>query len=194
MIFAERISTIRFSEMSEYCRLMVYIFQLLAILEVVHAVTGLVRANPMTTIVQVFGRLQVLLIHHYITPSARESFGNLPMVLAWSSVEIVRYLYLGLNVVGLAPYWLLWLRYSLFYVLYPVGVYGEMKVLYDSLALLDKTQFLSIDMPNVWNISFSFANYIRFFLWVLYIPGLYSQYMYMIKQRQNVLSKVKKGE
>ena len=170
-------------------QVMLYTFQLLALMEVIHAILEIVRTSPLTTFIQFFGRFQVLVIHHYIVPEARDSFGNVFMVLAWSSVEIVRYLFLALNVIGVAPYPLLWLRYSLFYVLYPIGVYGEMKVIYDSLERIEAENFLSLKLPNEWNINFSFANYLRFFLYVLYIPGLYNQYTYMMKQRRVVLAR-----
>jgi very-long-chain (3R)-3-hydroxyacyl-CoA dehydratase len=111
------------------------------------------------------------------------------MIFAWALVVIVRYLFLGLNVIGVAPYPLIWLRYSLFYVLYPIGVYGEMKVLYDALPGIERRKFLSIELPNSWNMPFSFATYIRIFLYVLYIPALYNQYTYMMKQRKVVLSR-----
>ena len=175
--------------LSDQGQVLLYSFQLLAIMEVVHAFLGIVRTSPLTTFIQVFGRLQVLLIHHNIVPEARDSFGIIPMVLAWSSVEIVRYLFLALNVIGIAPYPLLWLRYSLFYVLYPIGVYGEMKVIYDSLDRIEAEKFMSFDLPNEWNFGFSFATYLRVFLYVLYIPGLYNQYTYMMKQRRVVLAR-----
>lgn len=175
--------------LSDQGQVLLYTFQLLAIMEVAHAILGIVRTSPITTFIQVLGRLQVLLIHHNIVPEARDSFGNIPMVLAWSSVEIVRYLFLALNVIGVAPFPLLWLRYSLFYILYPIGVYGEMKVIYDSLDRIEAEKFLSIGLPNAWNIGFSFATYLRVFLYVLYIPGLYNQYTYMMKQRRVVLAR-----
>jgi len=193
MIFFERLATIPSVKMSESGIWLIYSFQVLAIMEILHAIFGIVRANPVTTFIQVFGRLQVLLVHYFIKPEASESFGNYPMILAWALVEIVRYLFLALNVIGVAPFPLLWLRYSLFYILYPIGVYGEMKVLYDSLPGIERGNFFSTELPNSWNFSFSFATYIRLFLYCLYLPGLYNQYTYMMKQRRVVLAREKKS-
>jgi Protein tyrosine phosphatase-like protein, PTPLA len=55
------------------------------------------------------------------------------MILAWSSVEVPRYaFYLAALITGDAtkgtPYPLFWLRYSLFAVLYPLGISGELTV------------------------------------------------------------------
>ena len=180
-------------EVTAYGASLVNIFQVVAILEVVHAATRMVRASPSTTFIQVFGRLQVLAVRYYVF-EAENSPGNFPMMLAWALVEIIRYLYLGLNVIGVAPYALLWLRYSLFYVLYPLGVYGEMRVLYDALPGLDGSGLWSPKLPNDWNFSFSFANYVRLFLVLAYLPGLVNQYTYMMRQRKTVLARDIKQE
>jgi Protein tyrosine phosphatase-like protein, PTPLA len=55
------------------------------------------------------------------------------MILSWASVEVPRYLfYVAAILTGDAtkktPYWLFWLRYSLFAVLYPSGIIGELTV------------------------------------------------------------------
>lgn len=164
----------------------VYFFQMLALLEIVHAVIGLVGSNITTTTIQVLGRLQVLYVHFQVT-EARESFGVYPMVLAWTLVELVRYLYLALKVVKLEPFILLWLRYSLFYVLYPLGVYGEMKVLYDAIPGIEKASLHTVNLPNAWNASFNFALYIKIFLVFAYLPGLANQYLHMMNQRRRAL-------
>ena len=163
-----------------------YAFQGLAVMEVVHAFTGLVRASPVTTLVQVLSRLLLIGIHFSVR-EARFSTGLVPMLIAWGLVEVVRYLYLALNMFDMAPRWLLWLRYTLFYVLYPLGVYGEMKVMYDALPSLRESKILSVHLPNTWNFSFSFASFVWVLLYVIYIPGLYMQYTHMIKQRRKAL-------
>jgi very-long-chain (3R)-3-hydroxyacyl-CoA dehydratase len=47
------------------------------------------------------------------------------MVFAWSFTEVIRYTFYALNLVGLNPRFLLWLRYTTFYVLYPLGASSE---------------------------------------------------------------------
>jgi very-long-chain (3R)-3-hydroxyacyl-CoA dehydratase len=118
----------------------------------------------------------------------------IPMLIAWCLVEVIRYLYLALNMFGIAPRILTWLRYTLFYILYPMGVYGEMKVLIDSMPYLSESQILSITLPNSWNFAFSFASYIWVLVYVIYIPGLYVQYTHMISQRRRALTKPSIGK
>lgn len=57
------------------------------------------------------------------------------MILSWSSVEVPRYaFYVAGIVTGDAcketPYFIFWLRYSLFVVLYPTGIIGELLVFF----------------------------------------------------------------
>lgn len=48
------------------------------------------------------------------------------MVIAWCVTEVVRYSFYGLNLlIGTAPYVSTWMRYSLFFILYPVGAGSE---------------------------------------------------------------------
>lgn len=185
-ILTDRIYSHDSNSLSNIGLLFLYLFQSLAVLEIIHAVTGLVKANVVTTIVQVVSRVQIIYVM-MLCPRAENSPGMVPMITAWGLVEVVRYLYLALNLFGMAPRVLTWLRYTLFYVLYPLGVYGEMRVLYDSLPDLIEGHLLSVSLPNPWNFSFSFASYIKVLLFVVYLPGLYVQYTHMIRQRGKVL-------
>jgi very-long-chain (3R)-3-hydroxyacyl-CoA dehydratase len=54
-------------------------------------------------------------------------------VTSWSLVEVPRYLFYALNIFNAVPYPLLWLRYSLFAVLYPTGITGELGCMYHSI-------------------------------------------------------------
>ena len=49
------------------------------------------------------------------------------MVASWSAIEIVRYVFYAFKLASdkSMPYPLFWLRYSLFMVLYPSGITGE---------------------------------------------------------------------
>merc|ERR1711933_357526 len=48
------------------------------------------------------------------------------MIFAWTVTEVVRYSFYLSNLLGYVPYPLLWCRYSFFYLLYPLGVSGEL--------------------------------------------------------------------
>jgi very-long-chain (3R)-3-hydroxyacyl-CoA dehydratase len=56
------------------------------------------------------------------------------MLLAWSPTEVIRYSYFTFMLSGTGvPAVVSWLRYSTFYVLYPIGISSECWLMYKSL-------------------------------------------------------------
>ena len=55
------------------------------------------------------------------------------MVLSWSITEVVRYSFYACSLLGIESKLLLWLRYTLFYVLYLTGAGSEAGLIYASL-------------------------------------------------------------
>lgn len=97
--------------------------------------TGLVNAPVLTSFVQVAGRSTVLwLVIENYQSSALSPFYGL-MVLAWSAADTIRYLYFATKLVGGHQYAnLTWARYSAFYILYPLGIAGEIGVVYNTVS------------------------------------------------------------
>jgi very-long-chain (3R)-3-hydroxyacyl-CoA dehydratase len=56
------------------------------------------------------------------------------MVLAWSVTEIIRYTFYATSLFTEVPYPLLYLRYTTFYILYPIGAGSEAFLIYSTLA------------------------------------------------------------
>ena len=84
------------------------------------------------------------------------------------------------------PYPLLWLRYTTFIVLYPLGVASEMTMVYLAMPTIRKERPLSFSMPN--KVNFAFDYY--WFCWcaiACYIPGLPELYLHMLRQRKKIL-------
>lgn len=161
-------------------------FQTGAVLEVLHTVFGIVRASTATTAFQVASRIFMLWGVTEAMSSSRVTYGPMIMVVAWALTEIVRYSYFAANTLGRPPYWLVWLRYSTFYLLYPMGAGGEAVTLFTALGEIKETGFASISMPNRWNIAF---DYYSFCIVVLctYPLGLPYMYRHMIRQRRKYL-------
>lgn len=84
------------------------------------------------------------------------------------------------------PYPLLWLRYSAFILLYPVGVASEMALVHLAMPTIKQGRPLSIFMPNAWNFGVDY--YVGCWLGVAcYVPGLPELYLHMVKQRKKML-------
>lgn len=110
----------------------------------------------------------------------------------WSFAEIIRYgHYLYANF-GRLPRVLLWIRYSAFIVLYPVGVFSEMMTLRDAYEKIYQCcpRVFSFEMPNEYNFSFDYL----YFIWLVIVPGYVIGfpflYGYMLQQRKRRLTKV----
>ena len=94
--------------------------QSLALIEIVHAATGFVRASPVTTGIQVVGKnlvvwtVMVAFPEIVVGSDGRGASGVWPFVgcvIFWGVSEIVRYGYFVVMLVtGEAPAWLKWLR------------------------------------------------------------------------------------
>ena len=94
------------------------------------------------------------------------------LIISWSLVEVPRYLFYLVKLLGLSmPDWLLFLRYNLFYVLYPTGITGEMWVIVKALKFIKESQIYSISLPNSWNIAIDFYG-ISVFLLIIYLPRM----------------------
>ncbi len=106
----------------------------LAIIEITHAIMGIAGSNWMMTLLQVSSRFfitfLVMLMASNCPCIGLESFGYPLIAVAWSLTEIVRALnYLG-DLLNKSWKTIIWLRYSLFLVCYPIGVAGEFLILY----------------------------------------------------------------
>lgn len=161
------------------------IFQNLAVLEIFHAALGLVPSSVQVTIQQISSRVIVVCGALMITKTPRESLGFILLLFAWGITEIIRYANYALNLINSVPYFLLWLRYTTFYVLYPIGVTGELLTLYCTHVESKTTEWRLGFMPNV-NL-FAYYPYIILGIMLLYIPLFPPMYYHMIKQRRKQL-------
>ena len=138
--------------------------QSFAVLEIFHSLIGLVSSPVSTVAVQVASRLLLCLVLPSITPS----IFRYSMLFAWSLTEVIRYSYYAFTN---PPYVLLWARYSLFIVLYPLGAGSEVAIMY--LFVLHSSAFWSRVLVGS--------------IMLLYPPGFYMLYSYMFKQRLKYL-------
>lgn len=173
-------------------RPLLVVCQTAAIMEIFHAVTGLVRSPVFTTVAQVYSRLFVLWGGLELgSKDVTESYFVTQMVIAWACSEIIRYSFYAFNLLGSVPSFVQWVRYSGFLVLYPMGISGEMMNMYNALPFIGENNSLSIAMPNSYNFAFNYYGFVIFSLLLFYPMGTYVLYGYMLSQRKKVLGKKK---
>jgi hypothetical protein len=160
--------------------------QTAALLEIVHAAIGFVRSPVFVTTLQVGSRIAALfaLVN---SPSAAHQFGAGLMILSWASVEVPRYaFYVAALITGDAtkktPYPLFWLRYSLFAVLYPTGITGELTVF---LAAAKDDAFLTYLGEGNTSLMYYFIMSFP----VIYAPGALPMIMNMAANRKKAFKK-----
>ncbi|KAF4201580.1 hypothetical protein CNMCM8927_001369 [Aspergillus lentulus] len=123
--------------------------QTLAIVEILHAATGLTRAPVFPTFTQIFTRCVQVWAVNYQYPEPTASSPAYPaLLLAWSAADAV--------------------RYSLFIVLYPVGIGSEWWLMYKAAAATVNPIGAGV----------------FYFCLALYVPGAFMMYTYMLKQRR----------
>lgn len=144
-----------------------------ALAETSHSLLRLVPSPLVTTVLQFAARL---LITHGISLALPYSPGNfhpayIGLSFAWAVTEVVRYSFYTTKLVkGTVPAWLNWLRYSLFIVLYPLGLVCEATVVYLSLVVAQGNYY--------WFLVFALA---------VYVPGFLALYSYMWRQRRKMV-------
>lgn len=107
--------------------------QTAAVMEIVHALIGLVRSPWMTVAIQVSSRLMFVWGYTRYWPECQADWSLFLMTISWSIAEIPRYLYYAVAQImpsSEIPYPLFWIRYSMFIVLYPSGISGEILQVY----------------------------------------------------------------
>ena len=102
--------------------------QYTASLEIFSSYYSLVNTSTCVTIIETIGRVLVILLLQYIKSSL--SIGYFMLYLGWPLIEILKYLLYIVNIKNPykesnSTYIHIWSRYSLFIILYPFNIVGE---------------------------------------------------------------------
>mmetsp|Transcript_4324 Transcript_4324/g.8276 ORF Transcript_4324/g.8276 Transcript_4324/m.8276 type:complete len:756 (+) Transcript_4324:35-2302(+) len=164
------------------------VVQSAALLEIIHAMVGFVRSPVVVTAMQVMSRIVALFALVY-SPLAQAHYGSGLMILGWSLVEVPRYsFYLAALITGDAtkktPYLLFYLRYTLFYVLYPLGISGELFTFYNAIS---DPAFLA-SFPSI-PFSGEVLYWFYYITMLVYVPGGPFMYMNMVGNRKSAFRK-----
>jgi len=162
------------------------IVQTAALLEIVHATVGLVRSPVFVTTLQVGSRIAALTAITF-SPEAQVQFGSGQMILSWTLVEIFRYaFYVAAIISGDAtkgtPYPLFYLRYSLFAILYPTGIVGELTVFFSA---SQDPAFLNL-------FGEEYASFVYYYIMsfpAIYAPGAFPMILNMAGNRKRAFKK-----
>lgn len=99
--------------------------QLAAFLEVIHPVFGIVKTGVLAPFMQVFGRNLVLFLVVVAHEELHKQAVVFGLFFVWSLIEVVRYPFYASQVVNKRIEPLIWLRYTMWIPLYPLGILFE---------------------------------------------------------------------
>ncbi|CAJ0915765.1 unnamed protein product, partial [Ranitomeya imitator] len=173
-------------------------FQTGALLEIIHCALGKSLGEgrqrpcgivPSSVVLTAFQVLSRVFLTWAVTHSVREVQSEdsvLLFVVAWTITEIIRYSFYTFSLLNHLPYIIKWARYTLFIVLYPMGVAGELLTIYAALPSVQQTGLYSISLPNKYNFSFHYYTFLILIM-ASYIPIFPQLYFHMLHQRRKVL-------
>ncbi|XP_064620467.1 very-long-chain (3R)-3-hydroxyacyl-CoA dehydratase-like [Lineus longissimus] len=162
------------------------ICQIVACLEFIHPMVGLVKTGWLAPLMQVFGRNLVLFAVILMNEEIRTKACIWWLFGTWATVELFRYPFYMLSSIKKEWGLITWLRYTVWIPLYPIGFMVEGYVIVTSMPYFEKTRKLSLELPNPYNISFSFVYFMRFYM-LLLLGGMYILMMHMYHQRKKKL-------
>lgn len=172
----------------EHCGHLVTFGQLSQTIEILHAAFKLVPASPKQTATQSVVRL-ISVAFLFFVPHSRQSIGVLGMLVAWPLGEISRYPYYIANAfTSKPPYILTWIRYSMFIVLYPTGLFGEGFVIFDAMYVLRKS--METNLTDL-SLKLFIASHYLLATIIAYVSlgHFFRLYSSMLRQRKKMLSK-----
>lgn len=147
-------------------------FQTIQLMEVLHCAFGLVKSSAFQTFMQILSRIIIVWVALVPFPETRQTIGLDMILWAWPLAETTRYIYYALNLMKLNLYIVTWARYTFFIGLYPLGVSGELLILYKLMQVSRKTGAYDYPLPNTLNISF-YGDIAIVLLILTYVPCKY---------------------
>lgn len=164
--------------------------QLLQFLEVLHPIFGYTKGSAFMPLLQISGRAFIL----FCMIEGESRMQSKPVVFyvfaVWSMIEVVRYPYYITQLVKIDIPVLTWLRYTTWIPLYPLGFLCEGIIVLRNIPYFEETQKFTIPLPNEWNFAFHFPSFLRIYILILCLPGMYTMMSHMRRMRVKKLGKV----
>lgn len=160
----------------KFCQIMQY-------LEVMHPIFGYTMGSVLMPFVQVTGRAFILIVMIDNEPRMQIKPVVFYLFIVWSIIETVRYPFYITTLIDKKIIFLTWLRYTIWIPLYPIGVLCEGIIILRNIPYFDETKRFSVDMPNSFNFTFNMTLFMKIYLLILILPGVYFMMSYMSKAR-----------
>lgn len=161
--------------------------QLLQFLEVLHPLFGYTKTNLLMSFLQIGSRAFVLFCMIDAEPRMQTKHVVFYLFLLWNVIELVKYPYYITEILNIKISFLTWLRYTMWIPLYPLGFLCEAIVILRNIPYFEETQKFTVSLPNAYNFTFHSPSFLRIYLLIFFVPGLYTFMSYMKRLRNEEL-------
>ncbi|XP_013787357.1 very-long-chain (3R)-3-hydroxyacyl-CoA dehydratase-like [Limulus polyphemus] len=161
--------------------------QILQLMEVVHPLLRFTKGSILMPLIQITGRLIILFVMIDAEPRMQTKPVVFYLFLVYSLIEVVRYPYYMLKIYDINISFITWLRYTIWIPLYPLGFVCEGVIILRNIPYFEETGKFSVNLPNPWNVSFSFPTVMRVYLLIGFFPMLFYMMTHMYRQRVKII-------
>ncbi|XP_059928111.1 very-long-chain (3R)-3-hydroxyacyl-CoA dehydratase-like [Gadus macrocephalus] len=162
---------------------MMYFCQMMAVIEIINPLLGLVKTGFFPAMLQVTGRNVIL----FVILGSLEQMQSKSVVFfvfyLWSTIEIFRYPFYMLACIDTEWKLLTWVRYTIWIPLYPMGVIAEAVAVIQAMPIFDETRLYSLPLPKALGQSLSFSYTLQVYLIIMFL-GLFVNFRHLYKQRK----------
>uniref|UniRef100_A0A4X1WC79 Very-long-chain (3R)-3-hydroxyacyl-CoA dehydratase n=1 Tax=Sus scrofa TaxID=9823 RepID=A0A4X1WC79_PIG len=158
--------------------------QLISLLELLHIYVGIESNHLLPRFLQLTERIIILFVVITSQEEVQEKYVVCVLFIFWNLLDMVRYTYSMLSVIGISYVVLTWLSQTLWMPIYPLCVLAEAFAVYQSLPYFESFGTYSTKLP--FDLSIYFPYVLKIYVIMLFI-GMYFTYSHLYSERRDIL-------
>ncbi|XP_073736969.1 very-long-chain (3R)-3-hydroxyacyl-CoA dehydratase 4 isoform X1 [Callorhinus ursinus] len=158
--------------------------QSISLLELLHIYVGIEPNHLFPRFLQLTERIIILFVVITSQEEVQEKYVVCVLFIFWNLLDMVRYTYSMLSVIGISYAILTWLSQTLWMPIYPLCVLAEAFAIYQSLPYFESFGTYSTKLP--FDLSIYFPYVLKIYLMMLFI-GMYYTYSHLYSERRDIL-------
>nr|XP_008536638.1 PREDICTED: very-long-chain (3R)-3-hydroxyacyl-[acyl-carrier protein] dehydratase 4 [Equus przewalskii] len=158
--------------------------QSVSLLELLHICVGIESNHLLPRFLQLTERIIILFVVITSQEEVQGKYVVCVLFFFWNLLDMVRYTYSMLSVIGISYAILTWLSQTLWMPVYPLCVLAEAFAVYQSLPYFESFGTYSTTLP--FDLSIYFPYVLKIYLMMLFI-GMYFTYSHLYSERSDML-------
>uniref|UniRef100_A0A5F9DTL6 Very-long-chain (3R)-3-hydroxyacyl-CoA dehydratase n=1 Tax=Oryctolagus cuniculus TaxID=9986 RepID=A0A5F9DTL6_RABIT len=156
--------------------LVMQLCQSISVLELLHIYVGIESSHLFPRFLQLTERIIILFVVITSQEEVQEKYVVCVLFIFWNLLDMVRYTYSMLSVIGMSYAFFTWLSQTLWMPIYPLCVLAEAFAIYQSLPYFESLGTYSTKLP--FDLSIYFPYVLKIYLMMLFI-GMYFTYSHL---------------